>query len=138
MDDCVFCEIITGQREAAVIAFHDDDVVVIPARDQRPTNLGHMLVVTRGHYRNIYDLPPELDEKVWGCVRRVAAALQREFGASGTTIRLNNEPPGQDVFHLHVHVIPRHLDDENLSAAAEILTLEDRIILANRVGAALG
>ncbi len=132
------CEIIAGHRDAGVIAFQDNDVVVFPARGQRPTNLGHMLVVTRSHYRNMYDLPPTMDGRVWGCVRRVAAGLQREFAASGTTIRLNNEPPGQDVFHFHVHVIPRHADDENLSTRSEPLALEDRVALAARVGVALG
>ncbi len=97
-------------------------------------NQGHMLVVTRRHFRNLYDLPPALDAELLGCARRTARAVQQAFRASGTTIRQNNEPPGQDVFHVHVHVMPRHFNDGDLSAPYQTVDLATRVEQAQRLG----
>ena len=49
----MFCEIVRGNGPDGTIAYQDETVCVFPSRDQRPTNLGHMLVVTCDHYRNL-------------------------------------------------------------------------------------
>ncbi len=133
----MFCQIVAGQRDVGVIAYEDDDVVVFASRHQRVTNEGHMLLVTRRHFRNLYDLPAELDTAVLGGVRRTARAVERAFRASGTTIRQNNDPPGQDVFHVHFHVIPRHVDDANLAAPYRVLGLTSRMEQARTLAAAI-
>ncbi len=122
----MFCEIVAERQDQGVIAYQDEDVVVFPARDQRPKNEGHMLVVTRRHFRNLYDLPPALDAQLLCCARTTAQAVQQACRAAGTTIRQNNEPPGQDVLHVHLHVIPRHLDDEDLSSPYRSVDLTTR------------
>ena len=137
MDACVFCEVASEHRDQGVIAYQEE-VVVFPSRDQRPMNHGHMLVVTRRHFRNLYDLPPALDAGLLGCARRTAQAVQQAFQAAGTTIRQNNEPPGQDVFHVHVHVIPRHLNDGDLSAPYETVDLATRVEQAQRLAGLMG
>ncbi len=133
METCVFCEIVSEQRDVGVIAYQDDEVVVFPSRDQRQMNQGHMLVVTRRHFRNLYDLPPALGAELLRRARRTARAVQQAFQASGTSIRQNNEPPGQDVFHVHLHVIPRHLNDGDLSAPYETVDLATRVEQAQRL-----
>ncbi len=133
MDACVFCEIVCEQRDQGVIAYQGEEVVVFPSRDQRPMNQGHMLVVTRRHFRNLYDVPPELDAELLGCARRTAQAVQQLFHASGTTIKQNNESPGQDVFHAHVHVMPRHFNDGDLSAPYQTVDLATRVEQAQRL-----
>ncbi len=138
MDACVFCEIVGEQRDEGVIAYQEEEVVVFASRDQRPMNEGHMLVVTRRHFRNLYDLPSALDAELLGCVRRTAQAVQDAFHASGTTIRQNNEAPGQDVFHVHVHVIPRHLNDGDLSAPYQTVDLATRVEQAQRLAPLIG
>ncbi|MCA1680110.1 MAG: HIT domain-containing protein, partial [Actinobacteria bacterium] len=62
----MLCEVVCEHRDQGVIAYQDDHIVVFPSRDQRPSNQGHMLVVTRRHFRNLYDLPPALDAKLLG------------------------------------------------------------------------
>lgn len=134
---CVFCEVANGEGPPGIVAYIDDLVCVFASRDQRPTNLGHMLVVTRRHYRNLYDLPVSLCGPVLLGVRRTAEAVQRAFDATGSTIRQNNERPGQDVFHIHFHVMPRHDADNNLAARYEPIDLTVRVEQARLVGALL-
>ena len=130
---CVFCEIVEGKGPDGIVAYQDKTVSVFASRDQRPTNRGHMLVVTCDHYRNLHDLPPVLYGAVMACLKRTAEAVQRAFGATGSTIRQNNEPPGQDVFHFHFHVMPRHLNDNNLAARYEVVDLATRVAQAQTV-----
>lgn len=130
----VFCEIVRGEGPEEIVGSDQNSTVAdFAARDQRPTNLGHMLVVTCEHYRNLYDLPPSLYEEVMTCLRRTAEAVQLAFAATGSTIRQNNEPPGQDVFHLHFHVMPRHPSDNKLDARYEVVDLASRIAQAQAV-----
>lgn len=137
LSDCVLCQVIAGQRDQGVIAYQDDFVVVLPSRDQQPKNLGHMLVLTRQHYANLYDMPATLDQHVMACLRRTALAVQNTFSSSGTTIKQNNGPPGQDVFHTHFHVIPRYPNDDDLSSAYHLVDLATRKDQARRVTVSL-
>ena len=123
----MFCEIVGGKRDRGVIAFEDEYVALLPSRDQRPTNLGHMLLVTRGHFRDLYEMPSALDGHVMAWLRRASLTVKQAFGASGTSIRQNNGPPGQDVFHVHFHLIPRFPNDRALSVAYETIDMATRI-----------
>jgi histidine triad (HIT) family protein len=123
---CVFCEIVQGKGPKGIVAYQDDTVAIFASRDQRPTNRGHMLVVTCEHYRNLYDLPEALYADVMTALCRTAEAVHETFNATGTTIRQNNEPPGQDVFHAHFHIVPR-CSDEDLSARYDVVDLVTRI-----------
>jgi histidine triad (HIT) family protein len=135
---CVFCGIVAGaDRELFVI--EDETWFVLPSLRQQPRNLGHMLVVPRAHHRNLGDLPPEMDGALLGLVRRVAAAVVVAFGASGTSIRQNNGPPGQDVLHLHVHVVPRFVGDDDGPGEWVVVDRAIRVLQADLVrGALLG
>ena len=131
--ECVFCQILAGERDPGIIAYMDESVAVFPSRDQRPRNLGHMLVVTRQHFGTLHEMPPGLDGDVMACVRRTALAVRRSFETSGTTITQNIGPPGQDVFHAHFHEIPRYRDDDNLSTSYQVIDLATRIDQARRL-----
>ena len=64
------------------------------------------------HHENIYTLPDELAGRIAHMVRRVAVAIRTGYPCDGVTVRQNNEPAGgQDVWHLHTHVIPRYIGD---------------------------
>lgn len=77
-----------------------------------PGNPGAALVIPRRHCENIYDLPREVGHDLWDLTRAVAVAVRRAYDCTGTSIRQHNEPAGdQDVWHLHVHVFPRHEGD---------------------------
>lgn len=77
--------------------------------DIRPVNEGHALVVPKEHYEGIYDIPSELLGKVHEASKKVAIAVKKAVNAEGISIIQQNErAANQDIFHLHVHVIPRY------------------------------
>ncbi len=78
--------------------------------DRRPLFYGHCLLVPRGHYETLLDLPSELVGPVFANVRLLARALERGLGAEGSFIAMNNRI-SQSVPHLHVHVVPRRRKD---------------------------
>lgn len=116
---CTFYLIGAGQLQPGVVAYDDGVVAAFPSREQRPKNHGHLIVVPRQHCRNLYDADDDLLSATVLRVRELAKVVQRTFGATGTTIRQNNEQPGQDTFHLHFHVIPRFEGDEMLLPPVE-------------------
>ena len=104
MQGCVFCRIIEG-KEPGYIVYQDEDVVVI--LDKYPINKGHMLVMPRRHYENIFEIPEETLCKVSKVAKMMAEASIKALGADGVRLLQNNGPSaGQVVFHFHVHVIP--------------------------------
>lgn len=137
MEDCVFCKIIAGQIPAAIV-YRDETVMAFMSLNQLTE--GHTLVIPIEHHKNIYDLPDELAGPLLSAAARVARAVKREFKADGVWVSQFNEPAaGQSVFHIHLHVIPRHVNDNllkgfHLPAPSDMATLQ---ALAARVQAGL-
>lgn len=109
MEDTVFDKIIKREIPAEIV-YEDADTIAF--LDIAPTNPGHTLVVPKKASRNIFDI----DEADWlavmKVVRKVAHAVKEAVGAEGVNITMNNEPAaGQEVFHAHVHIIPRFSTD---------------------------
>jgi histidine triad (HIT) family protein len=137
---CVFCQILRGELTLEVVAFRDELTAVFPDRRQQPRNRGHMLVVPLRHVPHIYEIDAELAGPLMTTLARVAAAVKEAFGADGVTIRQNNEAHGgQDVFHVHFHVIPRYADDgfntgeTRFPFGAIEVPLEERVEQAKRL-----
>ena len=107
MPDCVFCEIVRGERAAHVVLDTDDTLAFL---DARPVFHGHTLVVPRAHHVTLPDLPAPLLEPFFGAVQRVARAVVDGLGADGSFVAANNVV-SQSVAHLHVHVVPRRRKD---------------------------
>jgi diadenosine tetraphosphate (Ap4A) HIT family hydrolase len=110
---CVFCRIVRGELTPGVLAFCDSQTAVFPSRQQQPRNRGHMIVVPTRHVAHVYDVSDDLAGPLMTTIARVAVAVKAVFSAQGVSVRQNNERHGgQDVFHLHFHVIPRFAGDE--------------------------
>lgn len=132
---CTFCRIVAGDLQPGLLSFEDEVVAAFPSHEQRPLNRGHLIVVPRQHRRNLYDTDDELLAKVMPRVRELAQVVHAAFDASGTTIRQNNERPGQDTFHLHFHVIPRFEGDEGLLPPVERIPDAELLEQAARIRA---
>jgi histidine triad (HIT) family protein len=107
---CIFCLIVAGDAPASVV--HDDGVVVA-FMDLYPVTPGHTLVVPKAHSLGLRDLPDDIGARMWAVARRVAQALDRSpLRSDGVNLFLaDGEAAGQDVFHTHLHVIPRYAGD---------------------------
>ena len=110
MADCIFCGIVA--REVEVSLVHEDEQTAV-FMDIQPVVRGHMLVVPRTHATFLADLDPDDGAAVFVAGQRAAAALRASsFPCDGVNFFLaDGEAAGQDVFHVHLHVIPRHAGD---------------------------
>jgi len=114
---CPFCEFLAGKPDKhnskEDIVYHDECTTAFIAPKWWVNNEGHVLVVPNKHYENIYSIPDEQLAEVYKTVKKVATAIRSTYDCDGTSTRQHNEPAGnQDVWHLHVHVYPRYIDDK--------------------------
>jgi len=103
---CIFCRIAQKQVPANLVY---EDEKALAFLDIRPLNEGHTLVIPKTHYETIFDIPQELITYLHGITKRVAIAVKKATKADGISIiQQNGKAASQEVFHLHVHVIPRY------------------------------
>lgn len=108
-ESCIFCKIIAGAIPSAKV-FEDENILAF--LDLNPIAKGHTLVVPKGHYPTLLDLPSSEGKALLRAMRLVAKAVQEQTGAGGFNCIQNNfGPAGQMVFHSHWHIIPRFAND---------------------------
>jgi histidine triad (HIT) family protein len=106
---CIFCKIIAGEIPCARV-YEDENVLAF--LDINPIAKGHTLVVPKGHFPTLLELPESEGEALLKALRLVAGAVKEETGAGGFNCIQNNfTPAGQMVFHSHWHIIPRFDND---------------------------
>jgi histidine triad (HIT) family protein len=104
-EGCIFCKIVRKQAPASII-YEDETVMVF--LDIRPLNMGHTLVIPRAHYVDIFDIPKKELTAVHTIAQLVSYAIKKATLADGISIiQQNGKAAGQDIFHFHVHVVPR-------------------------------
>ena len=103
----IFCQIIAGDLEAAVVARTEDLIAFL---DHRPVFKGHVLIAPVRHVDTLLDLPQELMQPLLALGQRVAAAQGAALAAQGSFVAMNNVV-SQSVPHLHLHVVPRTRGD---------------------------
>ena len=104
--DNIFAKILRGEIPSSRV-YEDDDTLVF--MDIMPRVDGHCLVIPKTPCRNILDASPDQLSAVMATVQRISHAVMAAFDATGVTIQQFNEADGgQEVFHLHFHVLPRH------------------------------
>jgi len=110
MPNCIFCEILAG-RVPGSFTHHDEQVAAI--MDVNPVNPGHVLVLPVAHASRLADLPPDTGARMFVVAQRLAAAMRASgVRCDGVNLVLSDgECAGQEVFHSHLHVIPRFADD---------------------------
>lgn len=108
--ECVFCAIAAGSAKSSSV-YADERVVAF--MDIRPVTAGHLLVVPRRHAIGLADLDPEDGAQAFRVAQRLAAAIRRSgLPSEGINLFLaDGRVAGQEVFHVHLHVVPRHPGD---------------------------
>lgn len=108
--ECVFCAIAGGRAPAAFVHEDDDFVGIV---DLRPVTTGHLLVLPRAHHADLAGLPAGVGARMFGIAEELAAALRRtDLRCEGINLFLaDGAAAGQEIPHVHLHVIPRHAGD---------------------------
>lgn len=107
--ECVFCAIVDGAEAAS---FVDEDDFTVAFMDISQFADGHVLVVPRQHYADQLEVPDEVAAALGVATKRVARAVDAALRPAGLTIWQSvRRAGGQDVFHLHWHVMPRAVGD---------------------------
>lgn len=107
--DCIFCKIITGELPATIV---DEDERTIAFMDIAPATRGHALVIPRTHVADLMEIAEEDLCAVAAAARRLASRMTERLGADGVNlINSCGAAAWQTVFHFHVHVVPRYVDD---------------------------
>ena len=104
---CVFCHVISGETQANVVF---EDNVAMAFLDHRPLFPGHCLLVPKGHFETLGDLPGALVGPFFKSVQLLARAVELALEAEGSFVAMNNRV-SQSVPHLHVHIVPRRKKD---------------------------
>ncbi|MGY5854347.1 MAG: HIT family protein [Candidatus Thorarchaeota archaeon] len=104
-EDCIFCKIVSGEIPASVI-FEDD--VSMAFMDIFPVTKGHCLLIPTKHYENLFDVDLDVASHLARKLAELTQSVNRAFNPEGVLNVVANGPgAGQEVPHLHFHVIPR-------------------------------
>ena len=107
---CIFCDIVAGTAPSSIV--YQDDLCTA-FMDIQPVNAGHVLVVPNAHVTYLVDLLPETGARMFKVARRISLAVRGSgVRCEGVNLFLaDGEVAGQEVFHVHLHVIPRYGGD---------------------------
>lgn len=118
MEDCLFCKIIKGEIPCHKI-YEDENVLAFLDINANP--VGHTLVIPKSHYVNILDVQESDLINVICAVKKVANHYVDNKNATGFNLQVNNgKSAGQEVAHLHFHILPRGLERLNNKTLAEV------------------
>jgi len=105
-DTCVFCRVVTRQHKEEIL-YEDQDVLVFLDRFKQPSMGGHILVIPREHYENIWTMPETFCAPLMEMTQIVAQAVKAVYPDAGAKIWISNgRQAGQEIDHLHVHIYP--------------------------------
>lgn len=132
--DNIFAKILRGEIPSTRV-YEDDETLAF--MDIMPRADGHLLVIPKTPCRNVLDASPAQLEAVIRSVQTLAKAAKAAFDADGVTIQQFNEAAGgQEVFHLHFHILPRH-EGVGLRAPGQMGDMDDIAAHAEKIRAAL-
>ena len=106
---CIFCDIIRGAAEVSVCY---EDAHALAFMDIQPVNPGHVLVAPKAHYESLLDLPPATAAQLFTVALRLTPIVSAASHAQGMNLVVSSgAAAGQDVYHFHIHLIPRRPGD---------------------------
>ena len=92
------------------MCYEDSDALAF--MDIQPVNAGHTLVVPRQHFESFLDLPHDLGMHLFEVAMRLGPVIRRVSGQEGMNLVVSSgTSAGQDVYHFHIHLIPRQAGD---------------------------
>ncbi len=132
MNDCLFCKIVRGEIPCQKV-YEDDRVLAF--LDINPINPGHTLIVPKEHFQDMSSASGEALRDLVSVSPKIAKAIVEAFGYKGYIFSTNNGGvAGQEIMHLHFHIIPRGKDDGHKNFArggyteGQMQTVAEKII----------
>ncbi len=109
-EDCVFCKIVSRQIPASIIF---EDEYCLAMMDVYPVKEGHCLLIPKKHYENLLDIDLDLLAKMSRRLAELTRKTKKAMKPDGVLVAAaNGEGAGQEIPHLHFHIIPRNHGDE--------------------------
>ena len=107
--NCIFCKIVNGNIYARIIGRNDNAIAFL---DTFPLSAGHTLIIPKSHYSKVQDMEKECSVAVFNLLWRISSIVEKAAGVKASTIAIHNgSDAGQEIPHVHVHIIPRTLAD---------------------------
>ena len=105
--DCIFCKIVNGEIKSRLIMESKDSIAFL---DAFPVTKGHTLVIPKTHYGKIQDMSQDDSTDLFRTVYEVVSKIDKITGSTLLAIH-NGKESGQEIPHVHVHLIPRQSND---------------------------
>ena len=107
LSDCVFCKIVSKEIPTKILVETESCIGFL---DAFPLAKGHALVIPKRHYEKLQDLPINVNTEVFSTVHSLISKVDSLTGATLVAVH-NGKQSGQEIPHVHVHLIPRSKDD---------------------------
>ncbi len=105
MENCIFCKISNDEQAKKVYESEKFYAVY----DINPISKGHLLIISKTHYNDFFNLPSDLFEQLSQITTKCKEILDEKYNPTGYSIISNiGKSAGQTVFHFHLHIIPRY------------------------------
>lgn len=105
--DCIFCKIVKGEIKAKIVMESAKSIAFL---DAFPLTKGHTLVIPKNHYGKIQDIVPEDNSDLFTLMHKIIPKIDFISGSSLIAIH-NGKDAGQEIPHVHIHLIPRDVSD---------------------------
>jgi len=106
--DCIFCKIAKKEIPSKIITETNKSIAIL---DAFPLSRGHTLVIPKCHYEKVQDMTDMDNTDLFNTVHKVISKVDKLTGATLLAIH-NGKDSGQEIPHVHVHLIPRHPSDQ--------------------------
>lgn len=136
---CVFCRIIAGEETVSIV-YEDEHALAF--MDIQPASPGHVLVVSREHYADLFEIPEAEAAHCLAVAKRLAPGVREAVHAAAVNLfSANGAAGGQDVEHFHLHLIPvregEHFELQLPRPGAAVPSRSELDVMAARVGRAV-
>ena len=106
--DCIFCKIVNKEIPSRIITETENSIAFL---DAFPVSRGHTLVIPKNHYEKVQDMTDIDNSDLFDTVHKVISKVDKLTGSTLLAIH-NGKDSGQEIPHVHVHLIPRETDDQ--------------------------
>ena len=107
LSDCIFCKIVSKEIPTKILVETESCIGFL---DAFPLAKGHALVIPKRHYEKLQDLPININTEVFSTVHSLISKVDSLTGATLVAVH-NGKQSGQEIPHVHIHLIPRSEDD---------------------------